>query len=140
MIACNNFSDKSALMPITSRPSSVMVRGAGSYLWDDSGKRYLDFIQGWAVNALGHCPPQIVDAVTQQANTLITPSPALHNVPQLNLADRLTKRFTQCSSAEPGRSADKTKWTGTGSFFQFRIRSKRGSNKTHQKMGPGASP
>jgi len=40
-----------ALMEITSRPPTVFVRGEGSFLWDDSGKRYLDFIQGWAVIA-----------------------------------------------------------------------------------------
>ncbi len=79
----------SALMPIVGRPSSIMVRGEGSYLWDDSGKRYLDFIQGWAVNALGHCPAEIADTLAQQSRTLITPSPALHNAPQLALAQRL---------------------------------------------------
>ena len=42
-----------ALMEITARPPVVFVRGAGSYLWDDSRKRYLDFVQGWAGNALG---------------------------------------------------------------------------------------
>ena len=35
-----------ALMDITARPKAVFVRGAGSYLWDDSRKRYLDFVQG----------------------------------------------------------------------------------------------
>ena len=40
-----------ALMEITARPPVVFVRGEGSYLWDDAGKRYLDFVQGWAVNA-----------------------------------------------------------------------------------------
>ena len=49
-----------ALMEITARPPVVFVRGAGSYLWDDSRKRYLDFVQGWAVNcarpfAACHC-------------------------------------------------------------------------------------
>ena len=46
-----------ALMDITARPPAVFVRGEGSWLWDDSGKRYLDFVQGWAVNCLGHSPP-----------------------------------------------------------------------------------
>ena len=45
-----------ALMDITARPKTVFVRGEGSYLWDDSRKRYLDFVQGWAVNCLGHSP------------------------------------------------------------------------------------
>src|SRR5215475_7391413 len=52
-----------ALMNITARPQTVFVRGEGSYLWDDGGKRYLDFIQGWAVNCLGHSPPCIADAL-----------------------------------------------------------------------------
>ena len=45
-----------ALMNITARPPTVFVKGEGAYLWDDSGKRYLDFVQGWAVNCLGHSP------------------------------------------------------------------------------------
>ena len=85
-----NASTFPALMSITPRPERVMVRGAGSHLWDDHGKRYLDLIQGWAVNALGHCPPEMTAALNAQAATLITPSPALHNAPQLVLADRLT--------------------------------------------------
>ncbi len=78
-----------ALMQITPRPASVMARGAGSYLWDEAGRRYLDFIQGWAVNCLGHCPPEISQALSRQSQTLISPSPALHNRPQLELAQRL---------------------------------------------------
>ncbi|MCP5150725.1 MAG: acetylornithine transaminase [Ectothiorhodospiraceae bacterium] len=80
----------SPLMSITARPERVMCRGDGAYLFDDHGQRYLDFIQGWAVNALGHCPPEIAQALSRQAGTLITPSPALHNAPQLELAARLT--------------------------------------------------
>jgi acetylornithine/N-succinyldiaminopimelate aminotransferase len=80
-----------SLMSITARPAPIMDRGSGSYLWDDNGKRYLDFIQGWAVNALGHCPQQIVDALIEQGTSLITPSPALHNAPQLQLADKLVQ-------------------------------------------------
>ena len=44
------------LMEITTRPPLVFVRGEGSWLWDHEGKRYLDFVQGWAVNCLGHSP------------------------------------------------------------------------------------
>lgn len=80
-----------ALMSITPRPEPVMLRGEGSRLWDDRGTCYLDLIQGWAVNALGHCPPEIQAALTAQAGTLITPSPALHNAPQLTLARRLAQ-------------------------------------------------
>ena len=79
-----------ALMEITARPSIAFVRGKGSYLWDDSGKRYLDFIQGWAVNCLGHSPPALVEAITEQAKRLITPSPAYHNDASVALAKALT--------------------------------------------------
>ena len=82
---------ESHLMPIVKRPAPVMVRGAGSYLWDEGGARYLDFIQGWAVNALGHAPPEVVTALGAQAAKLLTPSPALHNAPQLALARRLVE-------------------------------------------------
>lgn len=78
------------LMPITERPAEVFVRGEGAWLWDEQGRRHLDWLQGWAVNALGHCPPVLVQALQQQASTLITPSPALHNAPSLALAARLT--------------------------------------------------
>jgi acetylornithine/N-succinyldiaminopimelate aminotransferase len=79
-----------ALMNITARPPTVFVRGEGSYLWDDGGKCYLDFIQGWAVNCLGHSPPQIAEALAAQAKLLLTPSPAFYNGPSLKLAKALT--------------------------------------------------
>lgn len=77
------------LMPITTRPAEVFVRGEGAYLWDAAGRRYLDWLQGWAVNALGHCPPQISKALDAQSRRLLTPSPAVYNLPALQLAERL---------------------------------------------------
>jgi acetylornithine/N-succinyldiaminopimelate aminotransferase len=79
------------LMNITPRSDIVMVRGQGSYLWDSLGRRYLDFMQGWAVNALGHAPPELHAALSHQAELLVTPSPAFHNAPQLELAQRLAE-------------------------------------------------
>ena len=76
-------------MPITERPAEVFVRGEGAWLWDEGGRRHLDWLQGWAVNALGHCPAVLAQALQAQAATLITPSPALHNRPALALAQRL---------------------------------------------------
>src|SRR6202048_1660213 len=78
-----------ALMDITARPPAVFVRGEGSWLWDDSGKRYLDFVQGWAVNCLGHAPPQVAEPPAEQAKLLLTPSPAFYNAPSLKLAKAL---------------------------------------------------
>ena len=97
-----------ALMNITARPPTVFVRGEGSYLWDDSGKRYLDFIQGWAVNCLGHSPPQIVEALAAQAKLLLTPSPAFYNGPSLKLAKALTDHscFDQVFFTNSGAEAN----------------------------------
>jgi len=77
-------------MAVAARPPRIMVRGSGSYLWDHEGTRYLDFVQGWAVNALGHAPPEIAGALQAQAQTLISASPAFHNAPQLSFAAQLT--------------------------------------------------
>jgi len=97
-----------ALMEITSRPPTVFVRGEGSLLWDDSGKRYLDFVQGWAVNCLGHSPPAIADALAAQAKLLLTPSPAFYNGPSLELAKALTDHscFDQVFFTNSGAEAN----------------------------------
>jgi acetylornithine/N-succinyldiaminopimelate aminotransferase len=80
-----------ALMEITARPNVVFVRGEGAWLWDHTGRKYLDFVQGWAVNCLGHSPATVVEALTRQASTLITPSPAFYNEPSIRLAKALTE-------------------------------------------------
>ena len=97
-----------ALMEITARPPIVFVRGEGSFLWDDSGKRYLDFIQGWAVNCLGHSPPVVADALAAQAKKLLTPSPAFFNSPSLELAKALVDHscFNQVFFANSGAEAN----------------------------------
>ena len=97
-----------ALMDITTRPPAVFVRGEGSFLWDDSGKRYLDFVQGWAVNCLGHSPPSVADALAAQAKLLLTPSPAFYNAPSLKLANALVANscFDQVFFANSGAEAN----------------------------------
>jgi acetylornithine/N-succinyldiaminopimelate aminotransferase len=97
-----------ALMDITARPPAVFVRGEGSWLWDDSGKRYLDFVQGWAVNCLGHSPPCIADALAAQAKLLLTPSPAFYNGPSLKLAQALVANscFDRVFFANSGAEAN----------------------------------
>jgi acetylornithine/N-succinyldiaminopimelate aminotransferase len=97
-----------ALMDITARPQAVFVRGEGAWLWDDTGKRYLDFMQGWAVNCLGHSPKIIADALAAQAKELLTPSPAFYNGPSLALAKALVDRscFDQVFFANSGAEAN----------------------------------
>ena len=110
--------DAHSVMFITKRPDIVMVEGKGSWLTDQNGKRYLDFLQGWAVNCLGHCNPGIVNALHQQAQKLINPSPAFYNEPMIRLSDLLTesscfdKVFFANSGAEANEGAIKLarKW------------------------------
>ena len=78
-----------ALMYITDRPSVVFTRGEGAWLWDQAGRKYLDFMQGWAVNCLGHCPKEITESISKQAALLISPSPAFYNEPSIRLAARI---------------------------------------------------
>jgi acetylornithine/N-succinyldiaminopimelate aminotransferase len=97
-----------ALMDITVRPPAVFVRGEGSWLWDDTGKRYLDFVQGWAVNCLGHSPRCLADALATQAKLLLTPSPAFYNAPSLKLANALVENscFDQVFFTNSGAEAN----------------------------------
>ena len=78
--------DVSRVMKVAARPSIVMVEGRGSWIWDADDKRYLDFVQGWAVNCLGHSPRVIVEALESQARRLINASPAFYNEPMAKLA------------------------------------------------------
>jgi Aminotransferase class-III len=105
-------------MEITARPPLVFVRGQGSWLWDHEGKRYLDFVQGWAVNCLGHSPPVIAKTLADQSQKLITPSPAFYNEPSIQLAQRIVDHscfqrvFFTNSGAEANEGAIKLarKW------------------------------
>lgn len=97
-----------ALMDITSRPDLVFVRGQGSWLEDHNGKRYLDLIQGWAVNSLGHSPKNVVDAMCNQASELMNPSPAFYNAPMMELAKLITQNscFDKVFFANSGGEAN----------------------------------
>ncbi len=63
-----------------------LVRGEGSYVWDDRGKKYLDLLGGLAVNLVGHCHPAVVKAICAQADTLIHTSNLYYTGPQAELA------------------------------------------------------
>lgn len=69
----------------------TIVRGEGVRVWDEQGRAYLDFVAGWAVNALGHCHPVLVEAIERQARTLIHTSNQFYTIPQLELAELLVQ-------------------------------------------------
>lgn len=77
------------LMNTYSRQAVTFTRGEGVWLWDDSGKRYLDGLAGVAVNGLGHAHPRLVAAVAEQAGKLIHVSNIYQIAEQARLADKL---------------------------------------------------
>jgi acetylornithine/N-succinyldiaminopimelate aminotransferase len=80
-----------ALMTVTQRPSAVFTHGQGSWLWDADGRRYLDLVQGWAVNTFGHAPALVREALAEQAGRLLQAGPGLHNDRAIALATRLAR-------------------------------------------------
>jgi acetylornithine/N-succinyldiaminopimelate aminotransferase len=96
----------SHLLPTYARVPLAFERGEGAWLITTTGERYLDFTSGVAVNALGHCHPHLVEALTEQANKLWHVS-NLYRIPEgEKLADRLCEAsfadfvFFQNSGAE----------------------------------------
>jgi acetylornithine aminotransferase len=80
-----------AMMGSLASPLAMLVRGEGAHVWDSDGTRYLDFLAGIAVNALGHAHPVLVDAVSTQVATLAHVSNYFATPPQLELAERLRR-------------------------------------------------
>lgn len=83
--------EKKYYMKTGNRVPVTLVRGEGARIWDDTGREYLDFVSGWAVNSLGHCHPSLVKAVTEQAKTLIQTSNQFYTIPQIQLARLLVE-------------------------------------------------
>jgi len=102
-----------ALMDVARRPDAVFTRGRGSWLWDSQGRSYLDLVQGWAVNTLGHAPAAISAALAAQSQRLLQPGPGLFNDRAAELAARLAELsglqrvFFTSSGAEANEGAIK---------------------------------
>jgi acetylornithine/N-succinyldiaminopimelate aminotransferase len=82
---------RDAMMGSAPAPLAMLVRGEGCYVWDDAGNKYLDFLAGIAVNALGHAHPVLVDAVSRQVATLAHISNYFASPSQIELAERLRR-------------------------------------------------
>jgi acetylornithine/N-succinyldiaminopimelate aminotransferase len=68
-----------------------LVEGRGSYVFDTEGRRYLDLCAGIAVNTLGHAHPKLSQAIAEQAARLMHVSNYFYNLPNVRLAERLTR-------------------------------------------------
>ncbi|RJQ56644.1 MAG: acetylornithine transaminase [Nitrospiraceae bacterium] len=82
---------KKYLMNTYNRAPIVLRKGRGMKVWDSTGKEYLDFVGGIAVNCLGHCHPKVVIALQKQAQRLIHVSNLYHIEPQIRLAKLLVE-------------------------------------------------
>lgn len=83
--------EKKYFMRTVERAPLTIVKGQGSYVWDESGRKYLDFVAGWAVNSLGHCHPAVIEAVRHQVGEIIQTSNHYYTIPQLQLAELLVE-------------------------------------------------
>ncbi|MBI5442034.1 MAG: acetylornithine transaminase [Deltaproteobacteria bacterium] len=80
------------LMSTYARYPVALVRGQGMRVWDADGMQYLDFLAGIAVCNLGHCHPRVVEAIREQAGTLLHVSNLYHIEPQARLGKLLVER------------------------------------------------
>jgi len=83
--------EKHVLIPTYERLPLLAVRGEGCYLYDEKGKKYLDFLGGLAVNSLGYGHPEIMAVLRDEAETLLHVSNLLYHPYQAPLAERLTR-------------------------------------------------
>ncbi|MBP7100855.1 MAG: acetylornithine transaminase, partial [Leptotrichiaceae bacterium] len=79
------------LLNVYNRYDVTFEKGEGTYIYDNKGNKYLDFVSGISVNCLGHSSPIIVEALTEQSKKLIHISNLYYSEPQLNLAKKLTE-------------------------------------------------
>jgi len=84
------------VMPTYGRWDVAVEKGEGCYLWATDGRKFLDFTSGIAVTSLGHCHPQVIEALTKQANTLWHSS----NLFRIPTQERLAQRLVENSFAD----------------------------------------
>jgi acetylornithine/N-succinyldiaminopimelate aminotransferase len=104
---------RDCIMPTYTKTPLVFVKGKGSYLWDMSAERYLDFFPGWGVNNIGHCHPMVLAAVRDQISKLIFVPNNYYLIQQAKLAQEIVywsypgKVFFCNSGAEANEAAIK---------------------------------
>jgi acetylornithine/N-succinyldiaminopimelate aminotransferase len=105
--------EQSSVIASYARQPVEFVRGEGSWLWDEEGNEYLDFLCGISVTSLGHCHPRVVAAVREQLGKLMHTSNLFYTEPAMRLAQRLSqsslggKVFFCNSGAEANEAAIK---------------------------------
>lgn len=117
--------EKRYVLQTYKRLDLVLLKGRGKHVWDEKGKKYLDFFAGISVCNVGHCNPKVTAAIKKQVSTLIHASNHYYTEPQAELAAALIKAtfpgkvFFSNSGAEANECAIKLarKW-GKGKKFE----------------------
>jgi len=109
-------------LPVVRRLPVALVEGRGSRVRDVEGREYTDLTAGWGVTALGHCHPELVEAIREQAGRLMQTTNLFYTLPQLDVIERLaaltppeiTRSFLVSSGAEAMEGAVKLAHRATG--------------------------
>ncbi|MFA7002232.1 MAG: aminotransferase class III-fold pyridoxal phosphate-dependent enzyme, partial [Candidatus Omnitrophota bacterium] len=79
------------ILPTYAKVPVCLTRGKGSVVWDLEGRQYIDFFPGWGVSGLGHCHPEVVHAIKDQARKMLHISNNFYNVKQARLAEAINR-------------------------------------------------
>ncbi|MBW2315188.1 MAG: aspartate aminotransferase family protein [Deltaproteobacteria bacterium] len=109
-------------LPVARRLPVAIARGSGSRVWDVAGNELVDLTAGWGVNAIGHCHPALVEAISSQAGQLMQTTNFMYSLPQLDLIEtlaritppELTRTFLLSSGTEAMDGAIKLAHRATG--------------------------
>lgn len=114
-------------LPVYNRYPITLTQGKGAYVWDDEGNKYLDALAGIAVNSLGHCHPNVVEAVQHQVEQLMHISNFYYSKPQAELL-RLLSKITGLDKGFICNSG--------GEAMEAALKAARKYGKAYQKKGP----
>ena len=114
--------DRNLQPPLYAKRDIALVRGDGAYLWDSDGKQYLDLMSNYGVNILGHNHPNVTEAITLQASTLLNCHQSFANDVRVELLEALigaapaglNYAFLSNSGTEAVEAALKFAWIATG--------------------------
>ena len=125
----------------------ALVRGEGSYVWDDTGKRYLDAFGGVLTVSVGHANPRVVQAIVDQVKQISHTSTLYANAPQSDLAEKLAqispgklkKTFFTSSGTEANETAMNAARHATGRFEIITLRHSYSGRSLQTLAGCGQS-
>ena len=114
-------------LPVYNRYPITLSKGRGAFVWDEKGNKYLDALAGIAVNSLGHCHPNVVEAVQKQVGQLMHISNFYYSKPQA----QLLKLLSDITNLDKGFICN-----SGGEAMEACLKAARKYGQAHQKEGP----